>query len=104
MARHGGSCDASRYGWIIELNAMFASATNVALLAVESQQAMHLRLYRLGFGGPKAIDEASLMVREKVEAFSNAMGSAMAGGSFESVIGDYRAIVRANIERLKLTG
>lgn len=104
MARHGGSRHTPRHERIIDLNAMFASAANVALLALESQQAMHLRLYHLGLGGPKAIDEASLMVREKIEAFTDAMGAAMAGGSFESMIGDYRAIVRANIERLKIAG
>ena len=80
---------------------MYRSAANLVLLAMESQQAMHLRLYRLGLGGPKAIDEASLMVREKIVAFSNAMAAAMAGGSFESLIDDYRTVVRANIERLE---
>ncbi|RIX98849.1 hypothetical protein D3218_16005 [Aureimonas flava] len=69
---------------------------------MESQQAMHLRLYRLRLGGPAAFDEASLMVREKIDAFTDAMGAAIAGGSFESMIGDYRTIVRGNIERLRL--
>ncbi|WP_061937420.1 hypothetical protein [Aureimonas sp. AU22] len=82
---------------------MFASAANVTLLAMESQQAVLLRLHRLGCGGPQSIDEANLMVREKIEAFSDAMRAAMAGGSFESVVDDYRSVVRANIERLKLT-
>lgn len=86
------------------MNVLFASAANVTLLAVESQQAVLLRLFRLGCGGPQSIDEASLMVREKIDAFSGAMGAAMAGGSFESVVDGYRTIVRANIERLKLTG
>ncbi len=101
MARHGGSRRASRHGRIIGLNALFASAASVTLLAMESQQAVLLRLFRLGCGGPRSIDEASLMVREKIDAFSGAMGAAMAGGSFESLIDDYRTIVRANIERLE---
>ncbi len=37
------------------------------------------------------------MVREKIVAFSNAMAAAMAGGSFESLIDDYRTVVRANM-------
>lgn len=84
------------------MNALFASAANVTLLAIESHQAVLLRLFRLGCGGPESADEARLMVLEKIEAFSDAMRAAMAGGSFESVVDDYRTVVRANIERLKL--
>lgn len=81
---------------------LFASATKIMLLAVEAQQVMHLRLHRLGIGGSTAVEEASLMVREKIETFVDTIGAAMAGGSFESVVDDYRIVVRANIERLKL--
>ncbi len=103
MACHGGSRHASKDGRIIYMNAMFAFAANVMLLAMEAQQTVQLRLHRLGLGGSAAIDEASLMVREKVEAFDEAMRAAMSGRSFESLINDYRTIVRANIERLKIT-
>lgn len=82
------------------MNGLLPSAMSMMLLALESHQAAQLRLYRLSFGGVAAIDEAALMVREKIEAFGGAMGSAMTGGSVDSVIGDYRTIVRANIERL----
>ncbi|WP_062234783.1 hypothetical protein [Aureimonas sp. N4] len=68
------------------MNSVFASAAHAMLLAMESQQAMHLRLQRLGLGGATAIDEADLMVREKVEAFGGALETAMAGGSVETVI------------------
>lgn len=78
----------------------FVSAANLMLLVLESQQAAQLRLYRLGLGGAPAIDESALMVREKIEAFGDARGSAMSGGSFDSLIDDYRAIVQANIRRL----
>ncbi len=84
------------------MNAMFASTVNVVLLAMEPQQAVQLRLYRLGLGGPAAADEARLMVQEKIEALADAVGAAVAGGSFDRVINDYRTIVRFNIERLKL--
>ncbi|WP_416357689.1 hypothetical protein ACLNGM_06540 [Aureimonas phyllosphaerae] len=75
------------------MNVMYGFAANLVLLAMESQQAMHLRLYRLGLGGPQAIDEASLMVREKIEAAIDTMEAAMTGGSFESLIDRYRTIV-----------
>ncbi|TFF21748.1 hypothetical protein E3C22_13760 [Jiella endophytica] len=84
------------------MNALFASTLNVMLLSLESQQAAQLRLFRLGVGGPMAVDEATLMVREKIEAFDKALGSAMAGSTFESIVDNYRTIVQANIQRLKL--
>ncbi|WAJ27409.1 hypothetical protein [Antarcticirhabdus aurantiaca] len=40
------------------------------------------------------------MVREKIDAFADAISSMMSGKSFDSVVGDYRTIVQANIERL----
>ncbi|UHD47654.1 hypothetical protein LUX29_11055 [Aureimonas altamirensis] len=70
------------------------------MLALESQQAAHLRLCRLGLGGAAAIDEATLMISEKVQAFGEAYASLIEGQPAGSVIGDYRAVVQANIRRL----
>lgn len=82
------------------MNSLLSIGANIMMLALESQQAANLRLCRLGLGGAAAIDEATLMVSEKVQAFGAAYASLIAGQPADSVIGDYRAVVQANIRRL----
>lgn len=83
---------------------LLSMGANMMMLALESQQAAQLRLCRLGLGGVAAIDEATLMVSEKVQAFGDAYASVMSGEATDTVIGDYRAVVQANIRRLTQAG
>ena len=71
-----------------------------AMLALEAQKVIELRLVKLAWGGPDACDEAHLMASEKISAAVEAAGTLMLGGSFEAVIARYREYVAANTERL----
>ena len=86
------------------MNLLLSLGANIMMLALESQQAAQLRLCRLGLGGAAAIDEATLMVSEKVQAFGDAYATVMSGQPADNVIGDYRAVVQANIRRLTQAG
>ena len=73
---------------------------NLALLAVESQQVIALRMMRLAGGGKMAEAEIQRMTAEKVTAMTEAGVKLMTGGSADSVVSDYRRKVRANRRRL----
>ena len=79
---------------------MFAPWFNFAMLALESQQVVALRLIKLASGGPFAMDEAQLMVGEKVAAGRHAGERLLAGSSPDAVVSRYRRIVQANVRRL----
>lgn len=79
---------------------MLASWFNLSMLAMESQQAIGLRLVRLASGGRGARDEARLMVSEKLASATHAAGRLMAGDTTDSVVSGYRRKVRANVRRL----
>ena len=72
----------------------------VALLAVEAQKVVELRLVKLAWGGAEAQAEAQQMVSEKVSALIEASGTLMMGGSCETVVARYRGHVAANTQRL----
>lgn len=72
----------------------------VALLAVEAQKVVGLRLVKLAWGGREAQAEAHQMVSEKVSAAIEAAGTLMGGGSIGTVVDRYREHVAANTERL----
>jgi hypothetical protein len=72
----------------------------LAMLALEDQTVVELRLVKLAWGGCDACDEAHLMASEKISAAVEAAGTLMMGGSFEAVIARYREHVAANTERL----
>jgi hypothetical protein len=74
------------------------------MLALESRQVIALRLMKLGDGGPAAIDEAILMVCEKVDAGIAAGITILSGGSIASIVQAYRLKVAANAGRLCDTG
>ena len=78
----------------------FHLASATALLAIESQEVIGLRLAKLARGGSAARREAELMVNEKVSAFGKAFATASSGGSPGSVVDFYRDKVRANRRRL----
>jgi hypothetical protein len=70
------------------------------LLAFEAGEVMRLRLAKLAIGGDAAVDEARLMVSEKLDAAAEAFGCLLCGGSADSVIERYRELVAANAARL----
>ncbi|WP_336492468.1 hypothetical protein [Methylobacterium nigriterrae] len=72
----------------------------VALLALEAQKVVELRLVKLAWGGAEGQAEAQQMVSEKVSAFIEASGTLMTGGSYDMVVTRYREHVAANTKRL----
>lgn len=84
-----------------------APAFQGALLALEAQQVIALRLMHLARGGPKAAREAHLMVAEKVDAAGKAAAMIAAAsargvpdGGADQVVQMLRRRVRANRKRL----
>lgn len=74
--------------------------TDTALLAVEAQSVIAMRLTQIAVGrGTPA--ETQLMFTEKMLAFAEAAAVAAAGGSVHSVVTGYRKKVRANAKRLR---
>jgi hypothetical protein len=73
---------------------------DAAMLSIETQQVMHLRMMKLFAGGPKAHSEALLMITEKATALAEATMTLARGGSAQRVIGRYRTHVRSNQRRL----
>jgi hypothetical protein len=79
---------------------MFTAWANLAMLALESQQVVALRLMKLAGGGPAAASEASLMTVEKLEALAHESGRIFLGATHASVVKRYRKRVRSNRRRL----
>lgn len=78
-----------------------------AMLAIEAQQVIALRLSKIALGGPDMRRETELMVSEKVAAMVEGsqiiMAAAIAGDTglaHDKVIKLYRSKVRANRKRL----
>lgn len=71
-----------------------------AMLAMESQAVIGLRLAKLAAGGTAAQIEAERMVSEKVMAAGEAAMMLATGGSSQAVVTGYRRKVRANQRRL----
>lgn len=82
-------------------------AMESAMLAIESQQVIALRLTKMAFGGPDVQQEAELMVSEKLSAMVDSsqmlLNAAMVGQAdfgAGKIIKHYRSAVRANRKRL----
>jgi len=73
---------------------------SIALLALESNCVIALRLMRLAGGGNLALNEANLMLSEKVDACVEAGSTLMGGGTMVAVVARYRQHVAANSKRL----
>jgi hypothetical protein len=69
--------------------------------SLAAQRVISLRVAKLAKGGPAANRESRLMVAEKIGASAEAMAVLATGGSIQSVVRRYGAIVRANERRLK---
>ena len=79
----------------------FTTWYKAGLLAFETGDVVHRRMWRISAGGWNAVDESVLMVREKVDAACEAGCTLAGGGSVLSVIEGYRGHVAANAERLR---
>lgn len=79
---------------------MFAAWANLAMLALESQHVVALRLMKLAAGGPAAAGEMNLMTLEKMKALAHESGRMMLGDTHASMVKRYRTRVRANRPRL----
>jgi hypothetical protein len=71
-----------------------------ALLGLEANRVINLRIMKIAKGGEDARKEARLMVDEKVLAALEAYASVCAGRGPEVVINRYRQHVAANAKRL----
>ncbi len=71
-----------------------------ALLAIESQQVIALRMLRFGAGGAPARREAQRMVTEKAAAATVATAQILLGRPPAAVLRTVHAKVRANRRRL----
>lgn len=71
-----------------------------AMLALEANRVVALRLMKLASGGRRARAEASWMAAEKMGEAMVAGATLMAGGSAAKVIARYRRRVRSNARRL----
>jgi hypothetical protein len=73
---------------------------SLAMLAVEANHVVGLRIMKLMRGGRGARREAKLMISEKIDAAAKAGTSLMAGASGDEIVRQYRKRVAANAKRL----
>lgn len=73
---------------------------NAAMLSIEAQRVIGLRMMKFAMGGRGARTEATLMVSEKMTATVAAATTLASGGSGEKVLKQTRKRVRANSRRL----
>lgn len=92
----------SRLGELM-LRSWMRLAFDSALLGVETQRVIGLRMMKLLAGGPSAQAEAMRMLSEKPAALAEATMTLARGGSAESVVKRYRSRVRSNKRRLSKT-
>ena len=71
-----------------------------AMLVMELNRVIGLRLTKLTRGGREAGDEANLMINEKIAAAFEAVETLLMGGSLSIVVDRYREHVTANAARL----
>lgn len=75
-------------------------SNDIAMAGFEAQRVIALRLAKLLAGGSDAHREAHRMVAEKLAASAEAAATLAGGGSAQTVVNRYRAIMRANQKRL----
>jgi hypothetical protein len=72
----------------------------LTLLAIESSSVIAMRAMKLMAGDAAAVQEASLMIGEKVDAAFEATASLIAGASGDQIINRYRQHAAVNAKRL----
>jgi hypothetical protein len=75
---------------------------SAAMLALEANHVMALRLSKLAFGGAEAHSEAKLMITEKIDAVMEASYNLLRNRDISAVVARYREHVSANENRLSL--
>ena len=93
-------------------NNWFSVSSQTAMLALEAQSVIALRLMRIAGGGALARSEATRMVTEKVQALGEAQAVAAVGSVTgrnrrhiaKKVVGVYKKRVRGNRRRWQVTG
>ena len=78
----------------------FRLASDTALLAMEAQTVIGLRLGQIAMGRG-SLAENQLMVTEKMLALAEAAATITMGGSPHQIVKNYRKKVQANTKRLK---
>jgi hypothetical protein len=73
---------------------------SLTLLALESSSVIALRAIKLTVGDSDAMEEAGLMVSEKVAAAFEATANLMAGATGVQIVDRYREHVALNAQRL----
>ena len=81
--------------------ALLSLVEDTAMLAIEAQVVIGMRLEQLSLGGPAAWIEAQRMVTEKASAFAEAATVLATGRSAHEVVKGYREHVQANVRRLR---
>jgi hypothetical protein len=79
---------------------MFKFWYGAAMLSLEAQQVIALRMMKFAMGGAEAQAEASRMLTEKVSASMAAAATLMRGGTGHAVVSQVRRRVRSNSRRL----
>jgi hypothetical protein len=79
---------------------MFKLWYHAAMLSLEAQRVVALRMMKLVSGGTNAQAEASLMVTEKVSEAMAVAATLLRGGTGQVVIAQVRRRVRSNSRRL----
>ena len=79
---------------------MFKFWYSAAMLSIEAQNVIALRMLKLAMGGRNAQVEASRMVTEKISESISAAATLMSGGSGNAVLAQVRRRVRSNSRRL----
>jgi hypothetical protein len=79
---------------------MFKFWYDAAMLSIEAQSVIGLRMMKLAAGGRHAQAEANRMVMEKISASMAATATLLTGGSAHAVVAQVRRKVRSNSRRL----
>jgi hypothetical protein len=79
---------------------MFKFWYNAAMLSLEAQRVIGLRMMKLARGGSTAQAEASMMMTEKIAESMAVAATLLRGGSGEAVVAQVRRRVRSNSRRL----
>jgi len=79
---------------------MFKFWYHTAMLSLEAQRVIALRMMKFAGGGTNAQAEASLMMTEKIAEAMAVTATLLRGGTGEAVVAQVRRRVRSNSRRL----
>lgn len=79
---------------------MFKFWYHAAMLSLESQRVIALRMMKIAGGGTNAQTEASMMLTEKIAESMAVAATMLRGGTGQAVVAQVRRRVRSNSRRL----